>query len=112
CTKSCPQNIQVMDAINTILRGDIAKAAYMTFDCIMCGMCTARCPAEIVHYNVFILVQRLYGSKLAPPSKELQQRIKELEEGKFAEEINQLLTLSKEELKQLYKQREIEPEEE
>jgi len=111
CTKSCPQSIEVMDAVNTILRGDLAKAADMTFDCIMCGMCTARCPAEIAHYNVFILVQRLFGSKIAPRSSQLQQRIKEIEENQFAEGLAELISLPKEELKSRYKARDIEPEE-
>ncbi len=48
CTKVCPQELQVMDYIQAIIRGDIEKAADLSFDCIMCGLCAMRCPAEIV----------------------------------------------------------------
>ena len=65
CTKACPQNLQVMDAIQAIKRGDLAKAAELCFDCISCGLCTIRCPAEIIHYHAFQLVRRLYGKYIA-----------------------------------------------
>lgn len=91
CTKVCPQEIKVMDAIQTILRGDIAKAARMVFDCISCGSCTLRCPAEIQHFHVFQLVRRLYGKYLAPQSKHLRERIREIEEGKYEERFKKLI---------------------
>jgi succinate dehydrogenase/fumarate reductase-like Fe-S protein len=83
CTKSCPQEIQVMDYIQALKRGDIAKAADLSFDCIRCGLCALRCPAEIVQFNAATLAQRLYGKYLAKKSPELETRIKEIEEGKL-----------------------------
>ena len=59
CTKSCPQDIQVMDYVQALIRGDIARAANLSFDCIRCGLCALRCPAEIVQYNNAILARRL-----------------------------------------------------
>ena len=53
CTKICPQDIQVMDYVNAALRGDIARAADLSFDCIMCGLCASRCPGELVQYLHF-----------------------------------------------------------
>ncbi|MFH1422359.1 MAG: 4Fe-4S dicluster domain-containing protein [Planctomycetota bacterium] len=91
CTKSCPQEIQVMDYIQAILRGDIAKAADMSFDCIMCGLCSSRCPAEIPQYLAALLARRLYGKYIAPPSKHLAERLKEINEGKHDSEIENLM---------------------
>jgi formate hydrogenlyase subunit 6/NADH:ubiquinone oxidoreductase subunit I len=108
CTKACPQEIQVMDYVQAALRGDIAKAADISFDCIMCGLCASRCPAEIPQFNVGILTRRLYSKHIAPPAAHLAERIKEIEEGKFNEEIEKLTKLGKEELRELYVKRDIE----
>ena len=72
CTKSCPQDIEVMDYVQAALRGDIAKAADLSFDCIMCGLCAARCPAEIVQYHIGLLARRLYGRYVAPKAAHVQ----------------------------------------
>jgi ferredoxin len=47
CTKSCPQDIDVLGYVSAIVRGDIQAAADISFDCIMCGLCVSRCPAEL-----------------------------------------------------------------
>lgn len=108
CTKACPQNLEVMDAVQAILRGDLAKAANLIFDCISCGICSARCPAEIRHVHVFQLVRRLYGKYLLPKAKHVEERIKEIESGKYEEELNKLMSMSKDELMKLYAERKIE----
>jgi len=68
CTKSCPMDIDVMSYVAAALKGDIAKAAELSFSCVMCGLCTARCPAELAQYNIGILSRRLYGKYVAPKS--------------------------------------------
>lgn len=110
CTKICPQDIDVMGYIQAAIRGDIARVADMSFDCIMCGLCASRCPAEIVHYNVALLARRLYGAKLAPRAGHLQQRLEELRAGKFEPGLDKLTRMSEEELSRLYYARDIEPE--
>ncbi|MEN3010942.1 MAG: 4Fe-4S dicluster domain-containing protein [Candidatus Bipolaricaulaceae bacterium] len=110
CTKACPQKLEVMDAVQAALRGDIGKVAELTFDCLSCGLCTLRCPAEIPHYHVWQLARRLYGAYLAPRAEHLRRRVAEMEAGKFRAELDRLMGLSKEELRELYKAREIEPE--
>ena len=102
CTKACPQELEVMEAVQAILRGDLKKAAELTFDCISCGACSLRCPAEIAHFHVFQLVRRLYGKYMMPKSKHLAQRLKEIEEGKFEEDLNKLVKASLEEWKDMY----------
>ncbi|OGB93719.1 MAG: 4Fe-4S ferredoxin, partial [candidate division NC10 bacterium RBG_16_65_8] len=71
CRKVCPQEIEVMRYIAAAQRGDIAKVADLSFDCLMCGLCASRCPAEIVQYNVAILARRLYARHLARPAAHL-----------------------------------------
>ncbi len=110
CTKSCPQELDVRAYMAAAMRGDIARVADLSFDCIMCGLCSARCPAEEPQYNIAILCRRLYGKYLAPRSKHLEERLKELREGKFDEEMKKMKSLSLDELRKMYNEREIEPE--
>ena len=91
------------------LRGDIKAAAEKSFDCVMCGLCAARCPQGLVPYNVAILCRRLYGRYLAPDSEHLDLRIKEIESGKFDAEIEELKKADKNTLRQKYTGRDIEP---
>jgi formate hydrogenlyase subunit 6/NADH:ubiquinone oxidoreductase subunit I len=110
CTRMCPQEIQVMDYVQAALRGDIAKAADLSFDCIMCGLCASRCPAEIVQYYVGILARRLYAKYIAKKAKHLQDMVGAVKAGKFDGMVNELMTADKKKLQELYKAREIEPE--
>lgn len=107
CTKACPQDIEVMDYIQAVIKGDIAKAADLSFDCIMCGLCAMRCPAEIVQFNVGFLARRLYGRHLSPKGEFLTNRIKELLDGKYDKEIEELNKASKKELEKKYYARDL-----
>ncbi|MEM2870200.1 MAG: 4Fe-4S dicluster domain-containing protein [Thermoplasmata archaeon] len=112
CTKSCAQDVKVMMYIQSALRGDIAKAAELSFDCIQCGMCAMRCPADIKHYHVAQLARRLRGKYLDKKSKNLQRRLEEISRGKFDAELNALMSMSLPELRRLYANRKIEAEKE
>jgi len=109
CTKACPQDIDVRSYMAAGMRGDIAAMADISFDCIMCGLCAVRCPAEEAQYNIAILARRLYGRYLAPRSDHLEERLEEIEAGKFDAEVEELKILGKEELTARYKARDIEP---
>lgn len=106
CTKACPQDIMVMDYVQASLRGDITKAAKLSFDCISCGLCAVRCPAEIVPYNVGQLARRLYARYVDGPTKHVLDRVKEVENGKFDDEIRELMQADKKTLQDLYENRE------
>ncbi len=108
CTKSCPQDIKVMMYIQNALRGDIAKSAELSFDCIQCGMCAMRCPADIKHYHVGQLARRLRGKYIDPQSQDLKKRYEEVEQGKYDKEIEELVAMNEEQLRDLYNKREIE----
>jgi formate hydrogenlyase subunit 6/NADH:ubiquinone oxidoreductase subunit I len=108
CTKACPQDIEVMEYIQAALRGDIAKAADLSFDCLLCGLCASRCPAEIVQYQVALLCRRLYSRHIAPQAEHLKKRVEEIRDGKFNAELADLKKMKKDELVKLYDARDIE----
>lgn len=110
CTTICPQDLEVMEAVQAALRGDIKKAAALSFECIMCGLCASRCPAELVQYNIFILCRRLYGKYGLKKAEHLKERVKEIEQKKFDDELKKLVSSKEEELIKLYDERDIEPE--
>lgn len=105
CKKACPQDLEVMEYIQAALRGDIEKAAKLSFECIMCGLCVSRCPAEIAHYNVGLLCRRLYAKYIAHSAQDLAKRTKEIEEGRFTKEVDEFIKMDKEKLKKLYGER-------
>ena len=109
CTKTCPQELQVMHYMSDALRGDIKEVANKSFDCVMCGLCAARCPQGLVPYNVALLCRRLYGRYLAPTSKHLDERIAEIEAGKCDADIEAMKKATEKELRRKYAERDIEP---
>jgi heterodisulfide reductase subunit C len=110
CTKACPQDLEVMWFMSDALRGDLSGVADKSFDCVMCGLCAARCPQGLQPYNVALLCRRLQGKYQAKRSLHLEDRLGEIKAGKFTFEINQLKSLSREELSRRYASRVIEPE--
>lgn len=108
CKKICPQELEVMQFMQAALRGDIEKAAKLSFECIMCGLCASRCPAETVQYYISILCRRLYAKHLVPKAPDLEKRAKEIEEGKFDEELKKLTKADRKTLEKMYAEREIE----
>jgi L-lactate utilization protein LutB len=97
-----------MEYIQAALRGDIAKAADLSFDCLLCGLCASRCPAEIVQYHVALLCRRLYSRHVAPAAEHLKNRVKEVRDGKFDSELAGMKKMSQKELAELYAARVIE----
>lgn len=108
CTKACPQGLDVMQYIAYAQRGELAKCAEESFDCVMCGICSSRCPAGISHPQVALLARRITGKYLAPGSKHVDERVKEIKDGDFDDFIQTLMSMSLENIKKLYNEREIE----
>jgi succinate dehydrogenase/fumarate reductase-like Fe-S protein len=109
CTKSCPQDLEVMEFMSDAIRGNYEKVYEKSFDCLMCGLCAARCPQGLQPYNVALLARRLRGAHIAPKSQHNLDRVKEIQEGKFGPELKKLKKMTKDELRELYAKREIEP---
>ena len=110
CTKSCPQDIETMKYIQMAVRGDIESCAEISFDCIQCGLCAMRCPADIKHYHLAQLARRLRGKYIDPRSKNLSNRVKEIDQRKYDEEIVKLMKMSNKGIRELYMKRKIEAE--
>jgi len=108
CTKACTQELNVMQYIAYAQRGEYEKCAEESFDCVMCGVCSSRCPAGISHPQVAMLSRRLTGKYLAPESAHLKDRVQEIKNGTFEELMQNLMGKPVEELKELYNNREIE----
>jgi heterodisulfide reductase subunit C len=109
CTKSCPQDLEVMEFMSAAIRGDYEKVHEKSFDCVMCGLCAARCPQGLQPYNIALAARRLRGAYLAPKSQHNLDRVKEIEERKFDAGLEKLKKMSADELRELYAKREIEP---
>jgi heterodisulfide reductase subunit C len=107
----CPQEIEVMRYIAAAQRGDIAKVADLSFDCLMCGLCASRCPAEIVQYHVAILARRLYSRHIAKPAAHLGACVAGIERGACDADLEVMVAADGAKLRSLYNAREIEPEE-
>ena len=108
CTKACPQELDVKGYMAAAMRGDIARVAMMSFDCIMCGLCAARCPAAEPQYNIAILARRLYGRNLAAKSEHMLERVVEIKDGQFDDEIAELKAMDREALIARYSDRDKE----
>ena len=108
CTKACTQKLNVMQYIAYAQRGDFAKCAEESFDCVMCGVCSSRCHAGISHPQVGMLARRINGKYLMPKSQHLEDRVKEIHNGDFKEFLDTLMAESDEQLQERYNNRDIE----
>ena len=108
CTKSCTQELNVMQYIAYAQRGEYEKCAEESFDCVMCGVCSSRCPAGISHPQVAVLARRLTGKYLAPDSQHLINRVAEIDAGDCKAALEAIMNTPLEEQKHLYNTREIE----
>ena len=108
CTKACTQELNVMQYIAYAQRGDLEKCAEESFDCVMCGVCSARCPAGITHPQVGLLARRLNGKYLAPETQHLLDRVAEIEAGNCEAALQDIMKKTAEELKEMYNNRDFE----
>jgi len=108
CTKSCPQELNVMQYIAYAQRGEYEKCAHASFDCVMCGICSSRCPAGISHPQTALLIRRLYGKYIAAESAHLAERLKEIANGEWEGPVDEMMNRTLEDIRKLYDTREIE----
>jgi succinate dehydrogenase/fumarate reductase-like Fe-S protein len=109
CSRTCPMDIDVMDYVALIGRGDLEKATDVSFSCIMCGLCAIRCPAQISQYTAAMYVRRLTGRYLTPKAEHLRTRVTQVQAGQYDAKLARLRSMRKEELVALYAAREREP---
>jgi heterodisulfide reductase subunit C len=109
CTKSCPMEIPVMEYISAALRGDIEKAAEISMSCVMCGICAARCPAELGQYNIGIMCRRITGKHIKPRADHVWEMIDRINSGRYETGLNELINSDVQKLRRLYVERQTEP---
>ncbi|HKJ69402.1 MAG TPA: 4Fe-4S dicluster domain-containing protein [bacterium] len=107
CNNICPQELEVMEAMNAILQGDVERTARLMFDCIQCGLCSMRCPGEIPQFHIAQLARRLWGKYGESPDQMLTKRLGEITAGKFDEEYDTIMGAGREELQAMYDTREL-----
>jgi succinate dehydrogenase/fumarate reductase-like Fe-S protein len=110
CTKVCPMDVEVMDVIAHLKRGDIAGAAQMSFSCIQCGLCASRCMGELPQYHIAQLARRIYGGLIAPRAKHLQEAVQAIASGRYEECLRIIMSTPDADLRKIYEEREMEPE--
>ena len=109
CSKICPMDVEVLDYISAMKRGDITAAAEISFDCIQCGLCASRCMGEMAQYHIAQLARRIQGGKLAPKAQHLEKMCSDIETGTFTDAIAKAKAMGEDELKKVYTEREMEP---
>ncbi len=92
-----------MDLLSATFRNDFFRIADKSFDCILCGLCAARCPADIAPFNIFLYIRRLTGRHLTPPSRDVAKRVEEITRGDFETELDRLMAAGKEELEAAFR---------
>ncbi len=109
CTRTCPMDIDVMDYIALMKRGDLKGAAQKSFDCVMCGLCASRCPAQITQFMAAMFARRIYGKLMLPRAGHLKKRVEDVLRGKYEPVLKELTKMKPEDVKKLYVEREREP---
>lgn len=109
CTKACPMDVDVMGYVAALKRGDIEAAAKISYDCIQCGLCASRCMGEIPQYQAAQLARRVYARYIQPQAEHLQSRVQEIESGKYDAMLDEMATMDKDQLQELYVARERQP---
>ncbi len=108
CTNACTQELNVMQYIAYAQRGEYEKCAEESFDCVMCGCCSTRCPAGISHPQVAMLARRLNGKYIAPECVHLKNRVEEIANGQCEDAIQAMMALDDAAIREKYNTREIE----
>ena len=92
-----------MGCMSAVYRGDIEAAAEQSMSCVMCGLCAARCPADISPYHIMLLARRIYGKFVLKPYRYLYRRLAQIQAGNFDEQLDALMSADISELRDRYK---------
>jgi heterodisulfide reductase subunit C len=96
-------DLEVMNYVSAALRNDLEQAVELSMECVMCGMCAARCPAELAPFNIALLIRRIYGKHILRRPRSLDQRLDDIQAGGFHRDLLELKASSKAELEEKFK---------
>ena len=99
CTEACPQGINVRDGVWKAVFGEFDKVSEMFMDCVMCGLCIPVCIADIAPNHVAMYASRIHGAFLVQLPQNLNDRVQEIESGRYDQEWKEILKMSEEEVK-------------
>ncbi|RMH04582.1 MAG: 4Fe-4S ferredoxin [Nitrospirae bacterium] len=100
CTEACPQSIDVREGVWRAVFGDFKSVSDMFMNCVMCGLCAPVCIADIAPNLVAIYASRVQGAHFTEKPKDIEARIKAIEEGQYEKDWERILRMSDEELQQ------------
>ena len=100
CTEACPQAIDVREGVWRAVFGDFKAVSETFMSCVMCGLCAPVCIADIAPALVGLYASRAQGVHFAPRPHRLYQRIKDIEDGRYEQEWERILSMNEEQLTQ------------
>jgi len=92
CTEACPQQIDVRTGVWKAAFGDFKGVADLFLSCVMCGLCTPVCIADIAPHRVGLYARRSQAIFFTDRPQQLVKRIEEIGQGKFDAEWEQVLS--------------------
>lgn len=98
CTEACPQNIDVREGVWRAAFGDFQQVSEMFMDCVMCGLCVPVCIADIAPNLVALYASRAQGVHFSDEPLRLNQRVQEIETGRYDQEWERVFQMSEQEL--------------
>lgn len=104
CSRSCPMGLEVMNFVSAAITGNWQMVTKLSMDCIMCGMCAARCPAELAPFNIALLIRRIVGRKAHQTPLSLSRRLDDIRGGAYDAELDRLKAMNKEDLLECYRE--------
>lgn len=98
CTEACPQTIDVREGVWRAVFGDFQAVSEMFMDCVMCGLCTPVCIADIAPNLVALYASRAHGAHFVEKPLQLDHRIKEISDGKYKDDWARVMKMNEQEL--------------